>query len=131
MLDFYATRHVTERVSESVTVHEHRAPTDESVRLLAEMEKAARDKVVQAIRLENCPIDCVVHTSRDHMSGDSQFCAFIKINGQRIEVRKSFSMTTEPKDMVDGLLQAVAERIAAVLLGPAFNKLAPHLRGVI
>ena len=30
-------------------VHEHRAPTDESVKLLREMEQKARDQVIEAI----------------------------------------------------------------------------------
>lgn len=131
MLDIHAHthRHVTERVHESVTVHEHRAPTDESVRLLREMERAARDQVVQAIRLENSPIDCVVHAQDNAMSGDREFCVFVRINGKRLEVRRAFNMLDATVEkIVDGLLSAVSERIAAEVLGPAFGRLAPHLR---
>lgn len=41
----------TVRVEETRTVTEHRAPTDESVRLLAEMEDAARKRIVAAYAL--------------------------------------------------------------------------------
>jgi hypothetical protein len=128
MLDIHTHRHVTERVHESVTVHEHRAPTDQSVRLLREMEQAARDQVVQAIRLENSPIDCVVHAQDNAMTGDRDFYAFVRINGRRLEVRKSFLMPTTPEDVAAGLLAAVSERIASEVLARAFGQLAPHLR---
>lgn len=128
MFDIHAHRHVTGRVHESVTVHEHRAPTDESVRLLREMEQAARDQVVKAIRLENTRIDCVVHAQDDHMSGGRDFCVFLRVNGQRLEVRRSFNLPTTAEAVADALLSAVSERIAAELLAPAFGQLAPHLR---
>jgi hypothetical protein len=130
MFDIHAHthRHVTERVHESVTVHEHRAPTDESVRLLRDMERAARDQVVQAIRLENSPIDCVVHAQNNAMSGDREFCVFVRINGQRLEVRRSFNLPTTAEKVAADLLAAVSERIAVDLLAPAFGQLAPHLR---
>lgn len=128
MFDIHTHRHVTERVRESVTVHEHRAPTDESVRLLREMEQAARDKVVRAIRLENSPIDCVVHAQDNAMTGDREFCVFVRVNGKRIEVRRSFNLETTFEAVAEGLLTGVSERIAADLLAPAFGQLAPHLR---
>lgn len=34
------------------TVHEHRAPTDASVRLLAEMQQAAQDRVIEAFPVQ-------------------------------------------------------------------------------
>jgi len=129
MLDIHTHRHVTERVHESVTVHEHRAPTDESVRLLREMEQAARDKVVQAIRLENSPIDCVIHTQNDAMNARRDFCLFVHINGKRLEVRRSFdSLDATVEEIADGLLTAISERIAAEVLAPAFGKLSQQLR---
>lgn len=45
------------------TVHEHRAPTDESVRLLDEMEFKARERIIHAIRCDSNPFKfrCVVY----------------------------------------------------------------------
>lgn len=128
MFDIRYDTHVTERVHESVTVHEHRAPTDESVRLLREMEQAARDKVVQAIRLEDSPIDCVVHTQKDPMNARHDFCIFVQINGRKIEIRKSFDQEFEVEEIAEGLMVAVSERIAAEVLAPAFGKLSKQLR---
>lgn len=43
----------------SVSVTEKRAPTDESVRLLKEMESAVREKVVESVRVERNGIKAV------------------------------------------------------------------------
>lgn len=113
---FDSHHHVTQRIQESVTVHQHRAPTDESVRLLREMEQAAREKVTQSIRLENSPIDAVVHAQCDPMTGDREFVVFIKINGKRLEVRKTFrdfDLTTQA--IANGLLESVSTLIAIEL----------------
>lgn len=123
--------HVTERGHKTVTVNEHRAPTDESVRLLKEMETAARDKVVQSIRLEDSPIDAVVHAQDDFANNRRNYCVFVQIKGRRIEVRKSFDMSAKPDAVALGLLQSVSERIAAEILAPAFSKLPPYLRGAL
>ncbi len=63
------------------TITENRAPTDESVRLLKEMETAARDKVQASIRVENCPVDCVLNAWEDWQSaGDRHFAIKCRIN---------------------------------------------------
>lgn len=119
--------HQTHRVHETTTVHEHRAPTDESVRLLREMEKAASEKVLQSIRLENSLIDTVIHMQDDHLNAKRGFVVFIRINGKKIEVRHSFDHWDSQEKVVQGLLAAVSERIAAELLGPAFTQLEKNI----
>lgn len=42
----------TRYVDRNVTINEHRAPTDESVKLLKEMEEKAEAKLIEAIRLD-------------------------------------------------------------------------------
>lgn len=112
---------------QSVTVTERRAPTDESVRLLREMERAAQEKVSQAIRLENSPIDCVVHVQDNLISNDRDYCVFVKINGKRIEARKSFHMDASQDEVAIGLLEAVSSAIASNLLARAFAAM-PRLK---
>lgn len=121
--------HVTERGHQTVTVNHQHAPTDESVKLLREMERAARDKVVQSIRLENSPIDCVIHTQENLMNSQSDFLIFIRINGKQLEVRKLFDFDADFEKIAEGLLQATSARIAAELLGPAFGRLPNKFKG--
>jgi hypothetical protein len=118
----HPARHLTK------TVHEHRAPTDESVRLLREMEQKARDQIIQAIRLEDALIDCVIHAQEDFAGARMEYLVIAKVNGQRIEARKAFDFDVMPDAIAITLRGLLAERIATVLLGPAFGKLPHHLK---
>lgn len=103
------------------TVTEHRAPTDESVRLLKEMEQAARDKVLQSVQVEDSTIACVLHTMRDVLSDKLNVVAIVKVNGKKMEIRREFDMYDMTREKVAiGMHTAVAERIAAELLSKAF-----------
>lgn len=113
---------------QTVSVTHKHAPTDESVRLLREMEQAARDKVVQALRLEDSPIDGVVHAHDDFLSQRREFCVLVRVNGRQLEVRRSFNFSAADEEIADGLLMAVSQRIAAELLSKAFSKLPAQFR---
>lgn len=128
MFNKYTTVINSSPAHQHITVKEHRAPTDESVRLLREMEQSARDKVTQAIRLENSPIDCVVHVQENLMTSDRDYCVFVKVNGKRLEVRKSFAAGTSDDGIAAGLLEAISNSIACNILARAFTDLPRHLR---
>jgi len=121
--------YLSKHTSQSVTVNEQRAPTDESVRLLREMEQAAQDKVVQSIRLDDSPIDCVIHAHDDHLNQRREFCIFVRIKGRQIEVRRGFNLPVTTEVIAEGLLDAVSTKIAAELLKPAFDKLPTRFQG--
>jgi hypothetical protein len=117
-------------------ITEKRAPTDESVRLLKEMEQTARDKFLGSIRLENCPIDCVVHARRDDARLDVNFIVQLKINSKNIEInhthKGSFSAGSDNQYQaaIDGLRDCVAKRIASELLAEAFSNAEDWAKGV-
>ena len=54
----------TERYSHQTEVHEHRASTDESVKLLAEMEEKAREKLLAAVPLNSNQFEGVMFGKR-------------------------------------------------------------------
>lgn len=66
----------------SFTVHEHRAPTDESVRLLKEFEETARAKIEASFRLKDCPLDVAVTVYRDVLNDVYVVAMRYCINGQ-------------------------------------------------
>lgn len=105
----------------SVTVTEKRAPTDESVRLLREMESAAKANVLKAVRVENSPIDCVLHQLTDPLTGDIKFRAHIKVNGACIQVDHTSRMFDKPEDIAIALCDSLSQRIAAEVLSKAFE----------
>ena len=102
-------------------VHEHRAPTDESVALLKEFEEKALAKVERAIRIEDNGFIAVVHAMRDFQSQDQIMKAVYSLNGKRIvsEVRVSDRDGWE-NDIADKLVKEVAEDLAREILRPAF-----------
>lgn len=69
--------------SVSVRVTEQRAPTDASVRLLRDMEKAATERVLETMRLESNTVKAVVQRMENDFDGTTIFRIVYEINGQR------------------------------------------------
>ena len=61
-------RQSTQYVDRNTTIHEHRAPTDESIKILREMEAKARDNLILAVRVDDGPMPMAVQVVRgwDH-----------------------------------------------------------------
>jgi len=126
MFDRYEVRAVSERVTQNVNVTERRAPTDESVRLLREMEKAANDSVLKAVRVENCHIDAVIHQKREVQSCMAVFVVVYRINGERRDVRyehndKFGDSRQEQEAAAIGLRDALAKDVANVIASQVFG----------
>jgi hypothetical protein len=103
-------------------IHEHRAPTDESVKLLREMEAKARKQVLDSIRLGDTAFECVVHVTRDTMSGDTSLMAIFSLNGKKFTVEHR-EWRPDTKLLVEGLRAAMANKIATEILVPALQSL--------
>ena len=67
----------------NVDVTEKRAPTDESVKLLREMEQRAQEQVLKAISVNNTEVDGVLHMMRNPLSCTYTFRFLYQINGKR------------------------------------------------
>jgi hypothetical protein len=103
-------------------VHEHRAPTDESVKLLREMEQAALDKIMATVRLEGCEVDCFVAQQRVEMVDEYQFFIRYKLGTRTQDLRVRyrhkihFSAQEAREDAMIELRDALAKDIANGLL---------------
>lgn len=119
--------------SNTTTVHEHRAPTDESVRILKQLEDEARAKVQASVRTESCAVDCVVHYHYDEMNCQKKFTIFANIGGKAVIARtetQALSVTAiTVEELHAKLVDALAERIAVEILAEPFARLAKQLRG--
>lgn len=119
---FNRTTHVHAGPS-TVVKHEHRAPTDESVRLLREMEAEAERRVTEAIRLEKNGFSAVVQIFSN--ARDASFtakCVF-DLNGKRLTVEETVSADDVFEDqdaLFKKVLEAAAKTIAGELIIPAF-----------
>ena len=105
------------------TVTERRAPTDESVRLLREMEGAAKAEVIKSLRLDSNTFKGVLHEEPDFMSDSVRYRVIFDLNGVRHEVSES-SRRGEPMDeFIVRLRDSVAKEIAfRVLAGLADSR---------
>jgi hypothetical protein len=83
------TKRVTERVTENVVVNEHRAPTDESLRLLNEMQEKAMKNIVDRVILQ----DNVVNGISVLFEGTFDRVQYVKfnLNGRTITTEFRFS----------------------------------------
>ena len=116
----------TEYVDRHVTITEKRAPTDESVKLLREMEAKAEAEVIKAVSVGNSTFECVVHQVRDHMSDMMQSRAIFKLNGKQMtakvetDPRKSGPHMDGVRDVFDKLSDEMAKVITREILNDAF-----------
>ena len=106
------------------TVHEHRAPTDDSVKLLREMEARARDQVIEAIHVGDTTFECVVHTQQHLADSAVEHTAVFSLNGKKLTA--SYREYTERYDQVTalvGLRDAIAKEIAEAVLIPSLRQM--------
>jgi len=117
------TRHTTEHVTREI--HEHRAPTDESVRLLREMEQKVKDQIIEAVHVGDTTFECVVHTMRHPMDQSVEWLAIFSLNGKKM--RASYRQTDRDQfqsiSPAEKLRNAIAETIATEILIPALRNL--------
>lgn len=121
MFDRYSINSAPSSVS--IDVVEKRAPTDESVRLLREMEKAARQEVTRSIDLPSNQLTGVLHYANDHLSGSAKVAVIFKLNGEthRVDVTlRDFEDATQDA-RVGKVMDAVSKRIAANVLSAIFK----------
>lgn len=105
------------------TITEKRAPTDESVRLLKELEEAVQRRILETVKVGDTNFECVVRCLRDGPSQDTIFAAVFSLNGKKIEVQSRTSdYNTRPDERIAKLIAAVAERIAAEIVQPALSR---------
>lgn len=96
--------------------HEHRAPTDESVRLLMDMEEAARAKIVHTAVLNDMPMACTIFVMR-HCDGTVELQAIYDINGKRhtTQVRDAIH-DTDRFALVKKLHEAIARQVSELII---------------
>lgn len=98
----------------------NRAPTDESVRLLSEMQAAAEKKVVQAITVADSTFECVVHRWRDMMNGKYVFRAVFSLNGKKMTAETTIEERKADNDKTAAWI-TLRDEIAKVIATEAIN----------
>lgn len=108
----------------TVNVTEKRAPTDESVRLLKEMEEAARNKVLETIIVADTSFECKIHKVIDPINDQDVYGVVFSLGKQkrRTEVRVDRYKKLTPQEVAVTIRDAVAVDISNHLLATAFQK---------
>ena len=97
-------------VRHTTTIHEHRAPTDDSVKLLKEYQEKAHQWAEDAVVHKIKPINATV-VEFQKCPWDMTYKLFININGRKI----SFAMD-EPlnnKDLYEEIKDAIARELTS------------------
>ena len=115
------TNIVSKRASVEAVIHEHRAPTDASVKLLKEMEQAAKDKLVASFILDNNTFKGAVNIYQEVLHDRLVIEVTFDLNGKRIN--EVIYTHRDDVDLLETIKSAVANRIATELLINTFNKL--------
>lgn len=111
----------TEYAPYEKTVTEHRAPTDKSVKLLREMEKAAEDKLISITRLDNNELKATWHVFDDHLSwGMKAVCRF-ELNGKEHRIDLSLDRYLKSDEIGRKVYKEVCDKIAELLTVDLFT----------
>jgi hypothetical protein len=105
-------------------VHEHRAPTDESVKLLREMEQAAEAKRIAGMRLDPNTFGGVVEVMKRGDDYSTEAHARFEINGRRLNAKAEVSGLIEPtEELMIKLRDEMARVIASAMLGEMLKRM--------
>jgi len=110
----------------AANITEKRAPTDESVRLLREMEAAAEVEIVKKTVVHDNDFSCVVHQWREAMMDSTKFKVIWSIGGHKCTTDFTWERWRQGDDkraMLIGLRDALARDIAGEMLSTAINRM--------
>ena len=103
------------------TTTEYRAPTDESVRLLKEMEEKAREKIIDTFTVNDTHFECKFFQEMDVTTQEMKYVVIYSMNGKKrtVNVRVEQGVVA---DNYKKLISAVANDIAHAMLADVFVK---------
>lgn len=106
--------HAPQKVYEERNITVNRAPTDESVSLLKEMEEKARDKYLDGVKVDNNVLSGVVFEQRqDVYMRNCVYYSVFELNGKRYKIEGEY----DPQESIDSvLMKSIAEQITAKIL---------------
>jgi negative regulator of sigma E activity len=116
---YYNHRHYT---TSHATVTEKRAPTDESVRLLKEMEDAARKKITESTTVHNTEFVCKLQKYYDLPMDQDKYAVIYTLNGKqsRLDISVDCYKELSPEQTACLIRDKVAVDIANKMLMTAF-----------
>ena len=119
MFDKYEISARPQHVSVNTEITEKRAPTDESVRLLSEMERAAFGRLIEKMDLPDNTISGKVFRHINHECLEEKLTAVLLINGKQVVA--SVMMDADKYKTMFSLRDQIAKQIANQLMPKLVN----------
>ena len=105
-----------QHISKQVDVKEYRAPTDESVKLLRQMEQDALSNILKRMKLPNNVIEAEVHHQKDLARWADLYYIRLKINGKDYSVEAPVDRDSKPENVTQVIVKHLADHLAQVIL---------------
>jgi hypothetical protein len=119
MFDHFSHHHKSVNINHTTEIK--RAPTDESVRLLREMEEKAKQEIVKAVAVQNTEFNAVIHTRLDHISWQLLVRVIYSLNGKKLTTDFSTNYDDPKEVWIPKLIDALAKDIACHILSKALT----------
>lgn len=108
-----------------IQIHEHRAPTDWSIKLLREMEEKIEQNRIASIRLDINEVNGVIDIYQDMMNLQTRGHAVFDVNGKRCEATAYVGYLDQPEQLLLKLRDEIAKVIANEIM-TSFLEAKPH-----
>jgi hypothetical protein len=108
-------KNTTTFLGRNVNIQEHRAPTDESVKLLNEMQEKALSNIIKSIRIDNNLLNgVVVHHFEEICMGEHKYTCLFSLNGVpfRVDLKVNPRSANSIEDMVSSFYTELSKKIA-------------------
>lgn len=117
-------------VESKTTVEERRAPTDESVRLLREMEAAAERKLLAIVRLAQNELTATAHIFDDKLASEKRIVIRFGLNGEQYETTVTLPASGGVEACAAAIRDGLTKTLASILAEVVVREKLTELYGV-
>ena len=116
MFDKYY-KHSTEYVPYTKSVVEHKAPTDESIKLYGELVEKAQRSLLDSFELKSSSVDIAVQVSHNMLTREKQIWFKCVLNGQTIQdiIKLPYSLATR-EEMAGLIIDNISVKLSKALM---------------
>lgn len=107
------------------TVQEHKAPTDDSVRLYGEMHRRCREELVRTLKSEGNEMRWALAVFADILTLGWVVQAEVRVNGAPLRFSWNVGVDAGDREIMMGLYQELANRLAKQMIHDLLPKMRP------
>ena len=101
---------------QTVNIKEVRAPTDDSIKLLRELEEKIEKSFIESFRLPDNKLEGVVHKQFDVHSQSEVYLVIYKLNGVNRTVKIQVFVPLSRNDLLIKVYEEIGKDVAAYLM---------------